>query len=273
MLNNIKIGVKLTGGFLIIALITAVIGVIGFTNINTLAKTDKFLYEKKTVPISLLGTINSEFQQIRVNLEKVTNDSSLIKQKYFFQRIDQHDKVMDEAIAALKPTQANTEDEKRYEELLEKAHLVHEVSEKVNKYLSVRNGSVEAVAYLHGEGQLVLKTFQDLIEKMVELSVKEAKKTSDNNTKIANSASLFLIVSLAIGILLAIILGLFLSTSITGPLQKGVALMQEMAKGHLQSRLRMTRKDEIGILAKAMDDFSDDLQKNVVATIVKNRRR
>ena len=46
-------------------------------------------------------------------------------------------------------------------------------------------------------------------------------------------------------------------------------MMQEMAKGHLGMRLKMDRSDEIGILANAMDGFAEDLQKNVVATVIK----
>ena len=35
-------------------------------------------------------------------------------------------------------------------------------------------------------------------------------------------------------------------------------------QGHLSNRLNLERKDEIGVLAKAMDQFADHLQKNVI---------
>jgi len=72
-----------------------------------------------------------------------------------------------------------------------------------------------------------------------------------------------------VGLLLALILGITLSISITNPLNKGVAMMQEMGKGHLSERLHMERKDEIGTLAHAIDKFTDDLQNNVIATMKK----
>ena len=43
--------------------------------------------------------------------------------------------------------------------------------------------------------------------------------------------------------------------------------MQELGRGHLSKRLNMERKDEIGFLAKAMDQFADHLQKNVIFNI------
>ncbi len=47
---------------------------------------------------------------------------------------------------------------------------------------------------------------------------------------------------------------------VSRPLAKGVAAMEEMAKGHLSQRLGMTQGDEIGALGRAMDRFMDDLQ-------------
>jgi methyl-accepting chemotaxis protein len=43
------------------------------------------------------------------------------------------------------------------------------------------------------------------------------------------------------------------------PLARGVGMMEEMARGVLTSRLRMERKDEIGTLARAMDQFAEEL--------------
>jgi methyl-accepting chemotaxis protein len=74
---------------------------------------------------------------------------------------------------------------------------------------------------------------------------------------------------LIIGVILALVIGIFLTNSITKPLVQGVTMMLEMAKGHLGTRLKMNRTDEIGQLANAMDDFSDDLQKTVVGTMQK----
>jgi methyl-accepting chemotaxis protein len=48
-----------------------------------------------------------------------------------------------------------------------------------------------------------------------------------------------------IGVLLAIVIGVALSRSITGPLIKGVAMLKEMSLGHLGARLKLERRDEV----------------------------
>ena len=41
-------------------------------------------------------------------------------------------------------------------------------------------------------------------------------------------------------------------------------MLGEMAQGHLGLRLKLDRKDEIGVMAQAKDGFADDLQVFVV---------
>lgn len=80
------------------------------------------------------------------------------------------------------------------------------------------------------------------------------------------------ITMLIIGIIataLSVLIVIFLTLGITGPLGRGVQMMQEMAQGHLGMRLKMDRRDEIGILTNAMDLFSDYLQNVLVGTMKK----
>jgi methyl-accepting chemotaxis protein len=59
-------------------------------------------------------------------------------------------------------------------------------------------------------------------------------------------------------------MGIIITESITKPLEKGVLMMQDLVKGHLSHRLHFNRKDEIGELTHAMDQFASNLQKKVI---------
>ncbi len=54
--------------------------------------------------------------------------------------------------------------------------------------------------------------------------------------------------------------GIIISRLITKPLAQGVAMMDELSKAHLDTRLHLKRKDEIGVLTHSMDEFADALQ-------------
>lgn len=83
------------------------------------------------------------------------------------------------------------------------------------------------------------------------------------------SARITMLIIGTIATALSVLIVIFLTLGITGPLGRGVQMMQEMAQGHLGMRLKMDRRDEIGILTNAMDLFSDYLQNVLVGTMKK----
>lgn len=75
-------------------------------------------------------------------------------------------------------------------------------------------------------------------------------------------------------IVLAVIIGSFimvllLARSVSRPLQKTVAMIEEIESGHLSNRLGLEQNDEIGQMAKTMDRFADSLQNEVIASLQK----
>jgi methyl-accepting chemotaxis protein len=75
------------------------------------------------------------------------------------------------------------------------------------------------------------------------------------------------IIGMVIVTVLSIVVSIFIARIITKPLQRGVEMMQEMRQGHLSVRLNMETRDEIGTLARNMDEFAESLQTNVVGTM------
>lgn len=49
-------------------------------------------------------------------------------------------------------------------------------------------------------------------------------------------------------------------------------MIKDLRNGHLSTRLKLKRKDEIGVMARTMDEFADDLQINVLGNMKKIAR-
>jgi methyl-accepting chemotaxis protein len=67
----------------------------------------------------------------------------------------------------------------------------------------------------------------------------------------------------------AVLIGLYIAGDIAKPLGATVNMMNELGRGHLDVRLNLNRKDEIGVMAKAVDMFADDMQNVVIGTMKK----
>jgi len=70
-----------------------------------------------------------------------------------------------------------------------------------------------------------------------------------------------------IALLLGTTLAYVISRSLTRPMKKAIAMLEDLENGHLDTRLEMSRKDEIGQMAETMDQFADSLQNEIVASL------
>ncbi|PKN08075.1 MAG: chemotaxis protein [Deltaproteobacteria bacterium HGW-Deltaproteobacteria-8] len=96
------------------------------------------------------------------------------------------------------------------------------------------------------------------------------KKVADGaSSALTLSAALSKSVALGgmiIGVLIAVILGVVLTRSITRPVMQGVAFAKAMAEGDFTKTLNIDQKDEIGVLAAALNDMVTRLRQ-VVADV------
>ena len=61
--------------------------------------------------------------------------------------------------------------------------------------------------------------------------------------------------------------GVLFARSIIRPLSRSVSMLAELEAGHLDQRLHLTSRDELGDMARAMDAFADSLQHEVVGNL------
>lgn len=257
-IDDMKIGQKLIGGFLIVVLILVIVAAVGYMNMGVLDATNTIMYQNRTVPLGQLGKVDAELQQlqdefylyalvpesraslepqilkVRANIKKemdAYDSSSLTAEEHtylvqFDTNYTAFNTAYDDGMAAIKAT-----DQKNVTAALTAG----------SPLLTSRTAAVTAIQGLH------------------KINVK----------KVYQSSSMMLLIATIIGVVIALSLSLFLIKSITVPFNLATRNLKEMSNGHLGNRLKLNRKDEIGEMAAVMDQFSDDLQNQVIGTIKK----
>jgi methyl-accepting chemotaxis protein len=122
----------------------------------------------------------------------------------------------------------------------------------------------QAADLMFGDAYQTMLDLEAVAEKLKVGKLGVAQQTSDANTATSTITIRLLVVLMLLGAALALVLGVIIARSITGPLKKGVGMMEELSLGHLSQRLSQDRKDEIGDLARSMDDFAANLQRVMV---------
>ncbi|MFL5962677.1 MAG: ATP-binding protein [Gaiellaceae bacterium] len=105
---------------------------------------------------------------------------------------------------------------------------------------------------------------QDLFTRARDLSERTSNETlsliAANRSAYSSSRNLFLAVG-AVSVMLALGLGLILSWSLIGPIQRTEARLAEIAAGDFSGRLDLPNRDEFGSLAANVNRMNDELRR------------
>lgn len=236
MFKNMKLGMKVLSGFIIITIIAGIIGVIGAINIRNIEVADTRLYEKMTIPIQQMGSVGMNFHRIRVNLRDAIFSNNSTEREGFL-------KTTEELFIA------NTNTLKEYEKtiltddgriqfgVLQKSFSDYEVyQKKIIDFIRNRKNA-EASAILYGEGGNAAKKIIDEIDSQFSIKDKLAKETSDNNTSLANTAIILMYTMIAIAIVFASILTFIIMKNIAGIITGMMNEVNSIAKASVDGKL------------------------------------
>lgn len=250
MLQDMKIGTKLIGSFLVVAAIAAAIGIFGNLKMHEIDDADIFLFEKKTVPLGLLIGIAQGFERSAANVGYMVYG----RNADFIKSVDEAIAEADEDIKEYKKSLVDAEDEKLYNELLADWGAWIKYTEHEKELL--RAGKFDEAAVLQdGEGGKIRKEVRKMIQALDDMSMKDAKQTADDNIITANAASRMIYIIIAVGVLTAIGLGLFIARLISKPVNEMMEVARKMAIGDMNVAITASGKDEIGQLAVSMQSL------------------
>jgi methyl-accepting chemotaxis protein len=267
-IDDMKIGKKMVGGFLIVVLILIVVAAIGYTNLTNIGSKNAEMYNDRTVPIDQLGIVSAETMGIRGDIYKyiLLPDERAVTGASINKRFLNMEKQMDlYSATSLTPEEKTSlaEYNKVYPQYkAEILKIVGTVDAGDTKYgiASVTDGGT--VANLR-------KQMSPPLDAMLAINVEEAKKLNTDSVALVAGATMTMIISTIVGVIIAIAIALYLTRSITGPIGQVASNLKELQKGHLSVRLNLSRKDEIGDMARTMDRYASGQQKWVLGTMQK----
>jgi len=267
MLNNLKIGTKIISGYVFIALLIVVVATIGYHNMKAINEGMVELYKSNLLPMEQLGNAETRLYQMRGNVYKFI----LIQEQQA-----QTEKDLNEDIAGVNKQmglyRAQSLDKDEQNELA-KFDKAWEAYQKAvgDIIVQVRAGNREAAiqSLISGPATHSRKAIGEATGKLTDINIRLADEVKSRGDGTFNTATMIMFGSGSAGLILAVAMGIFLARKMTGPLDRVVHMLREMGHGHLGERLKMDSGDEIGIMARTMDDFADDLQNVVVGTMKK----
>jgi len=228
--KKMKLSAKLIGGFMAVALIALIIGLIGITQIKKIENADTALYKENTLGLDMIAKVNEAYMNLRVTMiYSLVNKFALDKD---ISAVSATIKEMDKNIKGLLDQYEKTiiRDEDR--------DIVKRVKQNHEQYLATCEKMVglaalgkrdEAMATIQVAGPLGKQITTDL-EGLSKANSERAKQRSEDNARIANRAVWLASIITILGIVFATGLGFFLAISITRPINQVVSGLSDGAE-------------------------------------------
>ena len=270
-MNNIRVGIRLVTAFLLIALLTTVIGVLGYYDLNS---TKAFLdsSNKNTIPgISHLATMRFNLRNLVVVQRTLLNDK-LPAQERQRQRdnFDASRKAYREAMEAFEKLPLTADETAEFRTLKQHIETTRVVNDQIMKLIGewekdLGNEAIfaQAAEAVMDKGVAANRNINESMGRLIGLSVKKANAdTATADSQVGFMTSLML--ALAVGAPVAsIALGLYITRTIVRPLRRNLQFTDTVAQGDLNASLDVVSSDETGKLADGLRTMVDTLKKKI----------
>jgi len=261
-MKNIKIGVKLISAFLLVSLLTAVLGIYLISTMRSMDDRDTVLYEQGAEPLATLVGTNGETGLLRIFARNIALAKTPEERRIWLDSIYSHKKTLKEDTDDLIKTALSDEVRKEASAL----------DVAINKYI---DASTDYVKVIDQGGPTTFtpalnnaaKDMMDLVNALSNKKMSSAKEMADSNTITADNAISVAITFLIVIFLISLVIGIYMTFSITRPLKVIVEDVNVIESGDLTTALNIDRQDELGELAKAQDSLSSKFR-----TVIKGMR-
>jgi len=259
-MKNIKIGPKLITSFLFIAALTVFMGIYSVDSLIILGKETNILYEKGSVPLGMLVKTAEQIQELRIDIRRWQLAKTNESRDEVLKAMEETRNTMKELVNKQKELVLVEAGKKVLDDLLLSSD---KYMEEVHFY--TKNAKIDPVTGLSKEelSPSVLKAANEMsmaLDAAIDKRVSSTKTLSEKDLELVNSSKSIAIAILVVVVLFSLCFGIFLTLSITRPLHAVVATISKMEKGDLTVRAGLEQNDELGILSKALDSFSERLQ-------------
>jgi methyl-accepting chemotaxis protein len=249
--NDMKIGAKLIGAFILVGVITAIIGYVGIHSTGKIDKLAGQLYDEETLGIVYLKQANVDMVYMARAEKNMLLASTPEEREKYRNDIQTFKAKVDENLDKARPL---VHSDKGKELLAKVDQTWKERQEVVGQVVSLaakdplvqRRASAELS---FGLGREKEDAVEDALASMATEKEEQAKKNSDTEDETYSSSRTMMIIFVVGGVLIGLGLGIFISRSISKPLSEIAETAKRLSLGDVNQEINYRSGDEVGSLA------------------------
>ena len=267
--NGLTLGRKIVAGFLLVACISGLSGILAAGSIWNVGKRGELMYTGNLVPISNLTDVVKGYKTSLSLLRDVIIDKAPQEQNDHLEKLKQAEASVTKGLAGFFAANRSAEAVALKKSIEDDLKLYEFFRDKIVD-LAKTDRRDEAVNIMRTQASDVTDRLDESIGKIVDLNKAQAHSRYQDNNAAARYALSISALFLSLGVLSALFVGYFLHFGITGPVQAISDKVAAIAGGDLTARVggygTNNSKNELHVLARNVDQMADTLHR-VVASI------
>lgn len=256
--HNLKMTLKLIPAFILVAIFIAAVGLVGIYNMKKINSNAVAMHDKTLATEEYMTIIKQDFSDSQTDLVKVVyqpkSQETEDAKSEIYKLANESDSIID-----------------RYEKLLlvkDDAGVFAQLKTDRDLYRTARDTVIglvennkykEAAASFSQVDDAKSKIYADMHNLISSTSAK-ADNAYDENNYTYNISLQITIGIVALGLIIAILLGFIISIIISKQLKKVLKFAEALGEGDLSQSININTKDEIGNLAKALNQAGSNVK-------------
>lgn len=259
MLNNFRIGTRLITGFVIAALIAAVVGAIGIRNSSQMNDLAEVMYSRELMGVSLVKEANINLIYIGRARARLLSVTSQQERESALATMDKSAKAARENVDKARPLFVSD----RGKELLAQFDQNWETYQRELQRWTAMASTLKLTERSEALQQADLRVAEaankidDLMTDLTRLKESNASKANDETTRLYESSRLMMLILVGAAVLFGVAMGIVISRSVTRPMARAVEAADRLAKGDFDVKIESVGKDETAQLLQAMQRMID----------------
>ncbi len=265
--KNLRISVKLIVAFLLLAVVTGFVGVYGLAALDNSSYQSNFLFVNYGNSQGYLGHVASEFNTQRALYRDIILDADAVQTTDYAAKMEASNVEMMDNLKLYKDTCSTEEEQQGYIEL----------ETYINSYVAVRDKIVSiaqsgdyegAYKYMREDASLqAVADAQNCIIEFVDADVETGHKILASQDASTDTTKTVMIAIVAAAVVVALLLGIFISRLISKPVRHINDVAKQLAAGDTDiKRTNYHSKDEVGQLLESFRSILDAIQALVTDT-------
>ena len=257
-MKNLKIGTRLTLGFMLITIFMIVVSAISIVRMGGLNDDTKLIVEDRAPKVlwvhSYIVSLNRQARSFRNIL--LFKDTKAIDREQ--ERISAERKNAGEMFAKLESTITSEKGKLLLGSIADHRDKFGELIKRYDTLVD-QNEKEAAFDLLMTEVRPEQLAYMDSLNKLIDYQTELMHASGDEADATYKNARMIMIALTIAAIILALGVTVYITTSITRPMGEAVKIAQTVAKGDLTSRIDVTSRDETGQLIQALKEMNESL--------------